>query len=115
MGTEFAAMPADRPEIEALETTIAWRMRCLDADPADAASARAVRLMESLVADLRQTDHAPLWTELAALLNWLSESDAVSDYAELAAEFSARIGVSVHPADGDAYLRALRDIAQSLI
>ncbi len=115
MGTEFATMSADRPEIDVLEATIAWRMRCLDADPADAASARAVRLIETLVEDLRQMDDAPLWTELTALLNWLSESDAVSDYAELAADFRARIGVSVHPADGEAYLRALRDIAQSLI
>jgi hypothetical protein len=102
-------------EIEDLETTLAWRLRCLDADPGDAVSARAVRLLEGLIADLRQADAAPLWTELAAILNWLAEADAVSDYAEMAAEYRRRIGVSVAPDSGGAYLRALRDLAQSLI
>jgi hypothetical protein len=108
-------MSADRSDLDALESTIAWRLRCLDADPADAASAEAVRLLDALVADLTQTDYAPLWTELGALLNWLGESDAVSDYAELAADYRVQIGVAHRPADGAAYIRALLDLARSLI
>ena len=71
MGTEFAAMD----DIESLENTIAWRLRCFDADPADVASANAVRVLEALVADLRQRDHAEAWAALGAMLNWLGESD----------------------------------------
>jgi hypothetical protein len=108
-------MSADSSDLDALENTIAWRLRCLDADPADAASAEAVRLLEALVADLAQTDYAPLWAELGALLNWLGESDAVSDYADLAADYRVRIGVANRPADGAAYIRALQDLARSLI
>jgi hypothetical protein len=108
-------MPFDESDLGALEDTIAWRLRCLDADPADTASAEAVRVLEVLVADLRGNDYAALWAELGALLNWLGESDAVSDYAELAADYRARIGVASQPADGAAYIRALQDLARSLI
>ncbi|HVY14517.1 MAG TPA: hypothetical protein VHB27_04775 [Rhodopila sp.] len=108
-------MTETRPEIEALETTIAWRLRCLDADPADAASAEAVRRLEALAEDLAGADHAALWTELGALLNWLGESDGVSDYLDLATDYRNRIGVSEHPRDGAAYIGGLLDIARSLI
>ena len=89
-------MSADGHEIEALETTLAWRLRCLDADPGDAVSARAVGLLETLIADLRQADVGPLWIELAA-------------------EYRRGIGVSADPTSGAAYLRGLRDLAESLI
>src|SRR6185437_9775772 len=102
--------PAEQSDLEALEDTIAWRMRCLDADPADVASAESVRLLEGLVTDLRRTDYGAHWQELGVLLNWLGESDAVSDYAELAADYRAQIGVANRPVDGAAYIRALQEL-----
>jgi hypothetical protein len=53
--------------------------------------------------------------ELGALGNWLSESDAISDYAEAASDYRARIGVSATPASGADYLRGLLAIARSLV
>jgi hypothetical protein len=105
----------DLPEVEELERTAAWRLRLVDADPADAASAQAARLLEALAEDLRRNDYAALWSELRALGNWLGESDGISDYAALAAGYRNRIGVSEHPANGADYLRVLLRIAYSLI
>ena len=107
-------MDEDRPEIEALEHTAAWRLRLVDADPSDAASASAARLLETLAADLRRNDYAGLWAELHGIGGWLEESDAISDFAEAAAAYRARIGISVMPEDGGAYLRGLLEIARSL-
>jgi hypothetical protein len=103
------------PEIEELERTAAWRLRLVDADPSDTASAAAARRLEKLADDLRRHDYAPLWSELRSIGNWLGESDAISDYAELAGDYRAAIGVSAHPVDGADYLRGLLDIARSLI
>ncbi len=108
-------MSADRLQIEALERAGAWRLRLLDANPADTASASAARLLEALAADLRRDDHAVLWAELQALCNWLAESDAISDFADLAMDYRARIGVSEMPVDGAAYLRGLLAIARTLV
>ena len=102
-------------EVEELERAAAWRLRLVDANPADTASAGAVRLLEKLADDLRHNDHAAIWTELRSIGNWLGESDAISDYAELAADYRASIGVTAHPADGAAYLRGLLAIGQGLI
>jgi hypothetical protein len=103
------------PEIEELERTAAWRLRLLDAEPGDAASARAAQVLAALAEDLRRADYPALWAELRAVGNWLGESDGISDYAALAADYRKRIGVSEHPADGADYLRALLRIAYSLI
>jgi hypothetical protein len=108
-------MSDDPPEIEELERTIDWRLRLLDADPGDDASRAAVALLQRVIDDLRSPEPQPLWIELRALCNWLGESDAISDYAELAAAYRARIGVEVRPADGAEYVRGLLAIAQSLI
>lgn len=105
----------DPLELEALERAAAWRLRLLDANPADAASAAAARLLETLADDLHRGGHAPLWAELQAVANWLGESGAISDYAELAARYRAGIGVSEMPADGADYLRALLAIARGLV
>lgn len=103
------------PEIEELEQTAAWRLRRLDANPTDTASAAAASHLETLANDLRHNDHAALWTELRSIQNWLAESDAISDYAELAAAYRAQIGVTEHPPDGAAYLRAILAIARALV
>jgi hypothetical protein len=103
------------PEIDELEQTAAWRLRLVDADPTDTASAAAARVLETLAEDLRRNSYAPLWAELRSIGNWLGESDAISDYADLAANYRVRIGVSAQPADGADYLRGLLAIAHSLV
>jgi hypothetical protein len=108
-------MTTEPPEIEELERTAQWRLRLVDADPDDTVSVAAARLLDRLADDLRRNDYTPLWTELRSIGNWLGESDAISDYADLAADYRARIGVSVHPGDGADYLRGLLAIAQSLV
>ena len=108
-------MTDDAPEVEELQRAAAWRLRLVDADPTDASSASAAVLLEALAEDLRQNDHADLWTELGSIGNWLGESDVISDYADLAADYRARIGVSEHPAGGSDYLRHLLAIARSLV
>ncbi len=108
-------MPPEPPEIEELERAAEWRLRLVDADPADQVSARAAELLQHLAEDLRRNSYASLWTELRAIGNWLAESDLISDYADLTFDYRARIGASDHPGDGAAYLRGLLAIAQSLV
>jgi hypothetical protein len=106
---------ADAPEIEELDRTAAWRLRLVDADPTDSVSAAAARRLEALAEDLRREHHTALWSELQALCNWLGESDAISDYAELARDYRQRIGATAIPASGADYLRELLAIARSLV
>ena len=108
-------MTPEAPEIEELEREAARRLLQVDADPDDAVSAASARLLEQLAQDLRRNDYSALWTELRSIGNWLGESDAISDYAGLAADYRAAIGISSHPEDGEAYLCALLAIAQSLV
>jgi hypothetical protein len=103
------------PEVEELERTAAWRLRLVDGDPSDTASACAARLLERLADDLRQNDYAALWTELRSIGNWLGESDAISDYSDLATGYRARIGVADFPPDGAAYVTGLLAIARGLV
>jgi hypothetical protein len=105
----------DHPEVEELEKVAAWRLRLVDADPTDTVSAAAARLLETLAESLRHEEHTSLWTESGALGNWLSESDAISDYAEMASDYRMRIGVSAMPASGADYLGDLLAIARSLL
>jgi hypothetical protein len=102
-------------ELEELERAAAWRLRRVDADPDDAASAAAAVLLQRLAEDLRQNAYSALWTELRSIGHWLEESDAISDFADLAADFRTRIGSSEHPADGAAYLTRLLAIAHGLV
>jgi hypothetical protein len=108
-------MDPTTPEIEELERTAAWRLRLVDADPSDTASATAATLLEALAEDLRRNDYPELWTELRSIGNWLGESDAISDYAGLAVDYRGRIGIREHPPDGAAYLLALLAIARGLV
>ncbi|HVZ09217.1 hypothetical protein [Rhodopila sp.] len=108
---------AEPPEVEELERVAAWRLRLVDADPADRTSLAAAERLQALADQLRRPDPALqlLWTELSAVGNWLAESDAISDFAELAAAYRAGIGVSDCPADAASYLRGLLQRARSLI
>jgi hypothetical protein len=108
-------MNPDAPEVVELERTAAWRLRLLDADPTDHASAAAARSLQALANDLRHASYASLWTELTAICSWLAESDAISDYAELAAGYRAKVGLSRTPANGSEYILDLLAIARSLV
>jgi hypothetical protein len=112
---DWVGMSVEPPEIEELERTAAWRRRKVDAEPDDAGSVAAAERLELLAADLRDNDYTSLWMELRSIGNWMGESDLISDYAELAGVYRARIGVFEHPADGAAYLRGLLAIARSLV
>jgi hypothetical protein len=106
-------MTPEPPEIEELERAAEWRLRLVDADACDTASAAIALVLQRIADDLRCNDYARLWTELQSIGNWLSESDAISDYSDLAAEYRARLGVSDHPANGADYLRGLLAIARA--
>ncbi|MDE2006408.1 MAG: hypothetical protein KGI51_07575 [Rhodospirillales bacterium] len=98
-------------EAEALDRVAEWRLRLLDADPTDRASAEAARLLARLAAALRAVPDHPLRTELAAICHWLGESDAISDFAIGAEAYRARIGIDCHPANAEDHLRALIALA----
>jgi hypothetical protein len=108
-------MTADPPEIEELRRSAEWRLRLVDADPGDAASSAAAALLDRLAADLQGNDYPGEWSELRSLCNWLAESDAISDYADLALAYRTRIGISEYPHDGADYLRGLLAIARGLV
>jgi len=102
-------------EADDLERAAAWRLRLVDSDPSDSASAEAAALLEALADDLRRNDYAALWTELRSIGNWLGESDAISDYADLANDYRSKIGITEHPANGAAYLEGLLAIARGFV
>jgi hypothetical protein len=102
----------DLSEVVELEEAAAWRLRQLDAHPGDCQSAAAAALLQHLAEDLRGRPDLPGLTELHALCNWLAESDAVSDYAAATQAYRMRIGVDQHPADAQAYVRALLELAR---
>ena len=57
-------MTPELPEIEELERTAEWRLRRVDADAGDTASAAIALVLQRLADDLRCNDYAALWTEL---------------------------------------------------
>jgi hypothetical protein len=90
-----------------------WRLRRVDEDPADVKSAAAARLLEKLADEVRGLRGSPLFQEYLAICNWLGESDGITDFMELAKDFRSRIGFDRCPKDGEAYLRALIDLAKA--
>jgi hypothetical protein len=105
-------MPEDPPDVAELEAAAAWRLRLVDADPADAASAAAAARLQALADDLRRHPDSPLYRELGAICNWLAESDDIADFAQLAHEYRQRIGIDAFPDSGEDYLRGLLAIAR---
>jgi hypothetical protein len=102
----------DTFEVEELERTAEWRMRKVDADASDETSRAAAVLLEKLAGDVRRLRDAPLFREYVGICNWLGESDGIVDFMDMANDYRARIGVDRMPADGEAYLRALIDLAK---
>jgi hypothetical protein len=99
-------------EAEELERAAEWRMRKVDADPSDTVSRAAAALLERLAEDVRRLPGTAAFREYTAICNWLSESDGIVDFMDMANDYRARIGVDHAPADGEAYLRALIDLAK---
>ena len=99
-------------EAEELERAAEWRLRKVDADPADATSREAAALLERLAEDVRRLQRSPLFVEYMAIRNWLGESDGIVDFIDMANDYRARIGVDRSPENGEAYLRALIDLAK---
>jgi hypothetical protein len=99
-------------EADELERAAEWRMRKVDADPSDGVSREAAALLQRLAQDVRRLPGTPVFREYTAIGNWLSESDDIVDFADMANDYRARIGVDYAPADGEAYLRALIDLAK---
>lgn len=102
-------------EADELERVAAWRRRLVDADPDDRLSARAASRLDRLAAGLRAGGDAACWSELRALAGWPGESDLISDYAEAAAGYRARIGITPDIPDPAAHVQALLAIARSLV
>jgi hypothetical protein len=105
-------MDDDTPEIGELERVAEWRLRKVDANPADAQSAKAARQLQKLADDLRRAPDAKLLEEYRCVCNWLSESDGISDFVLRAQDYREMIGFGEWAETGDDYLRALIGLAQ---
>lgn len=99
-------------EIAELERVAEWRLRKVDANPADQQSARAARQLQKLADDLRDAPDAKLLEEYRCVCNWLGESDGISDFVLKAQDYREMVGFGEWAADGNAYLRALIALAQ---
>jgi hypothetical protein len=102
-------------EAEELERAAEWRRRLVDADPSDVVSRDAALLLERLAADVRRLcGSSAAFREYTMICNWLGESGEIGDFMDLASDYRARIGVDRFPGDGEAYLRALTDLAKRM-
>jgi len=99
-------------EAEELERAAEWRLRKVDANPADEQSRTAAALLVKLAEGVRNLAGSPLFREYTAICNWLGESDGIVDFMDMANDYRARIGIDHSPQDGEAYLRALIDLAK---
>ena len=105
-------MDEDIPEVVELERVAAWRLRKVDARPADEQSAKAARQLQKLADDLRRAPNLKLLEEYRCVCNWLSESDGISDFVLLAQDYREMIAFGEWAETGDDYLRALIAKAQ---
>jgi hypothetical protein len=108
-------MPDDLQEVIELEEAATWRLRQIDANPDDRVSAAAATLLQRLADELRAQPDMALLTELHALCNWLGESDNISDFAQAAQVYRARLGIDAHPATAEEYVRMLLRLAQQMM
>ena len=100
------------PEALELERAADWRIRKLGANPDDAESARAAKLLQKLAEEMRALAGSPAYREYQAICGWLDEFDGMAELAEYAQEYRARIGIDKFPDTGEAYLRVLIGFAK---
>ena len=62
---------------------------------------------------VRALDGVSLTVPEGKLFTILGESDGITDFMELANDYRSRIGFDRCPQDGEAYLRALIDLAKA--
>jgi len=104
----------DAPEADALERAAEWRLRQVDANPADTASAAAARHLQKLADELRaMPDNAEL-EQYRCLCHWLSSSDGITDLAQAAHRYNATIGFGEWPETALDYVRVLNRIATGI-
>ena len=103
---------AEPIEATELERAADWRIRLLGENPANQVNRRAARLLQKLADELRGLKGSPAYTEYLAILNWLGEFDVMEEFAERAHAYRSGIGVDHFPENGEAYLRALIDLAK---
>jgi hypothetical protein len=102
----------DTIETAELERAADWRIKKFGEDPSDRQSAAAATLLSRLASELRGLRGSPAYAEYLAILNWLGEFDVMEDFAERAHDYRMHIGIDQFPENGEAYLRALTDIAR---
>ena len=103
----------DEPiEASDLERAADWRIKKVGENPADRQSAEAAKLLQKLAGDVRQLRGSPAHIEYLAILNWLGEFDVSDDFAAQLHDYRSRIGVDHFPENGEAYLRALIELAK---
>jgi hypothetical protein len=102
----------DSPEAQDLEAAAEWRLRKMDADPADRQSAAAAERMLALADEMRRLQGGSLLNEYRAICGWLDEFDGMADFAQLAHDYRAGIGFTHDPENAEAYLQALISLAK---
>ena len=102
----------DLPEAAELEAAAAWRLKKVDVDPGDTASAAAALWLQALADDLRARGHSPLLAEYRCICNWLAESDGIEDFNYFAQEYRSGVGFAHTPETGEAYVQALIKLAK---
>jgi len=102
----------DSAEALELEQAAEWRLRQVDANPNDERSAMAARQLQKLADDVRQLRDSPAYAEYQAICNWLGESGEIADFSIYAHDFRAKLGFGTWAEDGEAYLRALVQLAR---
>ncbi len=99
-------------EAEELERAAEWRLRKVDADASDEVSREAAALLAMLAEDVRRLAGGAVHREYTMICNWLGEFGEIADFMDMAQDYRGRVGVDRFPADGEAYLRALIELAK---
>ena len=102
----------DPPEVQDLAAAAEWRMRKVDADPADRQSREAAVVLTVLAEQVRGLQHSDLFKEFRAICGWLDEFDGMADFAPRAHEYRTSIGLTREVPSGEAYLRTLIALAK---
>jgi hypothetical protein len=106
---------SDPTEVEELERAADWRLRKVDANPADTQSAKAAAQLQKLAEELRALQNTPLFSEYQCMCNWLGESDGLSELALRREDFRTMLGFGTWADSGEAYLKALIGMAQETL